>query len=190
MKQKAFTLIELLVVVAIIGILAAVGTVAYNGFTSSAKKSVVITNLKQIEKYIKSEMMKCLVGIEMEAYEKGISDAKSCSYISSNGTEHAFQTALTGLIEIHFKNTKNPFNNNELMLHRRWNQSGQGMPTVDQAGRIHCNFDAADANGTWANFMKNNIGGCDARYGTGSNDTMTIYFKTKSDYDYHRANWE
>ena len=37
-KSKAFTLIELLVVVAIIGALAAVGVVAYNGYTSAAKK--------------------------------------------------------------------------------------------------------------------------------------------------------
>ena len=37
MNKKAFTLIKLLVVVAIIGILAAVGVVAYNGYTNSAK---------------------------------------------------------------------------------------------------------------------------------------------------------
>ena len=37
LNKNGFTLIELLVVVAIIGILAAVGVVAYNGYTKAAK---------------------------------------------------------------------------------------------------------------------------------------------------------
>ena len=50
MEQKGFTLLELLVVVAIIGILAAVGVVAYNGYTSSAKKSAAKANHKNVVK--------------------------------------------------------------------------------------------------------------------------------------------
>ena len=53
---KGFTLIELLVVVAIIGIISAVGTVAYQGYTKGAKESAVSslvqqTSLGQLEYY-------------------------------------------------------------------------------------------------------------------------------------------
>ena len=44
-NNKGFTLIELLVVVAIIGILAAVGTVAYQGYTAGAKKNATKDDL-------------------------------------------------------------------------------------------------------------------------------------------------
>ena len=60
MNHRAFTLIELLVVVAIIGILAAVGVVAYNGYTKAAKMNAVKAQQNMIIKYIKAETAKCM----------------------------------------------------------------------------------------------------------------------------------
>ena len=60
-NSKGFTLIELLVVVAIIGILAAVGVVAYNGYTASAKKNAVKTMHAQTLKYVSAEYKNVLL---------------------------------------------------------------------------------------------------------------------------------
>ena len=47
-KSSGFTLIELLVVVAILGIIAAIGIMSYNGYVSSAKKRSAENVMQQI----------------------------------------------------------------------------------------------------------------------------------------------
>ena len=125
LKSKGFTLIELLVVVAIIGILAAVGVVAYNGYTASAKKSAATANHKNVVKYITSEVMKCSAG-DSTAMEGNLDCSKQGSYWWSTNVSDAAEKALS--------NFKNPYDNeNSSVTH------GGGMQNDNQVGynRIH-----------------------------------------------------
>ena len=98
-NNKGFTLIELLVVVAIIGILAAVGVVAYNGYTKSAKINASKSNQGAVTKYLAAEIQKCNIGTE----DTAMSGNLTCSGRTATTIQAAAVAALAD-----FKNTYTP----------------------------------------------------------------------------------
>ena len=59
MNKNAFTLIELLVVVAIVGVISAIGVIAYNNYMQSAHRTATLTQHDNAIKFIKTYLAKC-----------------------------------------------------------------------------------------------------------------------------------
>ena len=128
-RSSGFTLIELLVVVAIIGILAAVGVVAYSGYTKGAKKSAVKSNQAAVIKYIAAELKKCEIG-ETDVMVKGAS--KLVCSTRKSGTN--VSTAVNGALGTEFKN---PYRTSESAIQTSsitCSGNGEGQTAVVQSG--------------------------------------------------------
>ena len=164
--NKAFTLIELLVVVAIIGILAAVGVVAYNGYTSSAKRAATLQNYKMASKFINNTFALC--GVEGGSITISSGNSIDCEAI--NNKPNVIKIADTFMKHFLKIGIKNPYDNNAPSIIR----TGSGGDTVD--GRLR--FDETD---------------CRSSGGKGGYKKLVLWVKTHKDHEnttFLMDNWQ
>jgi len=138
--KKGFTLVELLVVVAIMGVLAAVGVVAYNGFTRSAKENASRTNHANATAFLNAEFMKCSLGlpVKLKKSTSGTTFEWSedlCPIIKSKN--NIFELVVR--IGDHFiaERWKNPYNTSAYAFTRCYPQNYTGNETIGEM----CVFD-------------------------------------------------
>ena len=89
----------MLVVVAIIGILAAVGVVAYNGYTSAAKKNASKSIHANVVKVLASETKKCSLGGGTILQNNDASGGITCSAYSTAVTGDTAGTTIVTLVQ-------------------------------------------------------------------------------------------
>ena len=150
-NNKGFTLIELLVVVAIIGILAAVGVVAYNGYTKSAKINAAKSNNASVVKYLAAEIQKCNMGTESTA----MGGELDCS------SDMGSATTIASKAEIALDDFKNPFTPSEVAVTDTANDNkGYTVMSVNDADdviTVTTRFDDDDGDDTTSETISNDV---------------------------------
>jgi len=131
-NKNGFTLIELLIVVAIIGVLAAVGIPAYQGYIADAKVKAATENHLRIKSFMGASFTRCSMGGVVSL--PGVGNI-NCGAGNNYSTTH---TAMywTGWFIAYFGSAsgfKNPYSSNESAV-QDCNVSSKGRTCIRESG--------------------------------------------------------
>ena len=161
--QKGFTLIELLVVVAIIGILSAVGTVAYNGYMSAARIATAKQNFSSASKYIRNELMMCNVDADRNLFDQNnvkCKDVKAqtvAQYVDEAFRDYNFSNPWGDVDGTNTKAVKSggAAYEDEQLGYIIINTQGNKNATVEMCFKTPCN--TKDENGNFSNLLSMSV---------------------------------
>jgi|TARA_B110000285_G_scaffold35123_1_gene37604 type IV pilus assembly protein PilA len=172
-SQKGFTLIELLVVIAILGILAAVGVPAYQGFQQKAKYNSAKANFTNAKAFIMAEISKCNGNDNTLSFVDALNATYSMDVVCPVGSATGGRDAALGYFrQILWDKFKNPYNPKKgVIIDGTDIASAKTAATLATVVQEHLGF-MAITEGTTTNTMRLtiNIG---SQTGVGTNELLS-----------------
>ena len=152
-NKKGFTLIELLIVVAIIGVLAAVGIPAYQGYIADAKIKGTTENHARVKSFMAASLTQCATGqiVKLPGGNPNQVDCRNRKYSSGQWRNFFYQYFRAA-------NFKNPHQTTQIAVNNCSTNGNPGITCINPSGNtITVRTYPGDSNGNRGTLLNDSV---------------------------------